>query len=155
MFVFFIFPNFKWLLSKILWKNHPFLFIMDFDGSNEVLLGHKYFWSSNFWQWNDGPFKNFEISTEIYFVSIFFEDERNITTSLLMILLKCAVVHHANLNSSSTNNLYLRTVEYVISFFFFFFFEIIFCIYFNEAFIKNSMKILSFLIKISKINFKM
>ena len=71
-----------------------------------------------------------------------------------MILLKCAVVHHANLNSSSTNNLYLRTVEYVI-FFFFFFLEIIYCIYFNEAFIKNSMKILSFLIKISKINFKM
>ena len=64
--------------------------------------------------------KNFEISTEMYFVSILFVDERNITTSLLMIHLKCAVVHYVNLNSSSTNNLYLRTVEYVISFFFFF-----------------------------------
>ena len=83
--------------------------------------------------------KNFEISTEMYFVSILFVDERNITTSLLMIHLKCAVVHYVNLNSSSTNNLYLRTVEYVISFSFFFF-EIIFCIYFNEAFIKNFMK---------------
>ena len=25
IFAFFVFPNFKWLLPKILWKNHPFL----------------------------------------------------------------------------------------------------------------------------------
>ena len=42
---FFIFPNFKWLLSKLLQKNLPF-FIMDFEGS--VLLRRKYFWSIYF-----------------------------------------------------------------------------------------------------------
>ena len=36
--------------------------------------------------------KIFEISTEMYFASLFFLNERNITTSLLMIHLKCAAV---------------------------------------------------------------
>ena len=35
--------------------------------------------------------KIFGISTEIYFVSSFFLNERNITTPLLMIHLKCAL----------------------------------------------------------------
>ena len=48
IFVFFIFPNFEWLLSKILWKNHP-SFKMNLDGSYESLLSHKYFWSLCFW----------------------------------------------------------------------------------------------------------
>ena len=34
-------------------------FIIDFESSYEVLLCHKYFWSTYFWQWNDGPFKIF------------------------------------------------------------------------------------------------
>ena len=91
---------------------------MDFNGSDEVLLRHKYFWSTYFWHWNDGPFKNFLISTEIQFVSLFFLNEQNIATSFLVIHLKCSVVHYANLNSSSKNKLYLRAVEYVILFFF-------------------------------------
>ena len=37
--------------------------------------------------------KFFEICTEMHFVSLFFLNERNITTSLLMIHLKCTVVH--------------------------------------------------------------
>ena len=37
--------------------------------------------------------KSFEISTEMYFVVLFFLNERNITSSLLMRHLKCAVVH--------------------------------------------------------------
>ena len=32
---------------------------MDFEDSYEVLLRHRYFWSPNFWQWNDGPFEIF------------------------------------------------------------------------------------------------
>ena len=45
----------------------------------------------------------FEIFTEMHFVSLFFLNERNITTSLLMIHLKCTVVHYTNLNSTSIN----------------------------------------------------
>ena len=37
----------------------PSSFKMDFEDSYEVLLRHKYFWSTYFWQWNDGPFKIF------------------------------------------------------------------------------------------------
>ena len=48
----------------------------------------------------------FEISTEMYFVSLFFLNERNITTSLLTIHLKCTVAHYANLNSVSINKSY-------------------------------------------------
>ena len=50
----------------------PSFFIMDFEGSYEVLLCHKYFWSTYLWQWNDGPFKFFEICKEMHFVSLFF-----------------------------------------------------------------------------------
>ena len=32
---------------------------MDLEGSNEILLRHKYFWSTYFWKWNDDPFRNF------------------------------------------------------------------------------------------------
>ena len=64
--------------------------------------------------------KCFEIFTEIYFVSLFFLNERNISTSLLMMHLKCTVVHYASVNSSPINTPYLQTVEYAISFFFLF-----------------------------------
>ena len=50
----------------------------------------------------------FEICTDMHFVSLFFLNERNITTSLLMIHLKCTVVHYANLNSSSINKPFLN-----------------------------------------------
>ena len=90
----FIFPNFKWLLSKLLRKNNPFV-VIDFKGPNEVLLRHKYFWSTYF---------------------LFLLKERNITTSLLLMHLKCTVVHYANLNSSSINKPYLRAVKCAIPF---------------------------------------
>ena len=50
----------------------------------------------------------FSICTDMHFVSLFFLNERNITTSLLMIHLKCTVVHYANLNSSSKNKPFLN-----------------------------------------------
>ena len=77
---------------------------------------------------------------------------RGLATSLLMIHLKCAVVYYAILNSSSIKKPYLRTVEYA---FFFFFFRILIYDCFNEDFIKNFLKKLSFLIQIFKIHFKM
>ena len=61
--------------------------------------------------------KYFKISTEMFFVSSFFQNERNITKSILMIHLKCTVVHYANLNSSSINKTYVWAFEYAISFF--------------------------------------
>ena len=84
IFSFFHFSDFKKLLSKILWQNHPF-FIMDFECSYEVLL----FLICIFWQWKDGLF---EIFTEMHFVSSFLLHKRNITTSLLMIHLKCSIM---------------------------------------------------------------
>ena len=42
IFFFFIYPNFKWLLSKNLTEK-PFFFIMDFESSNEILLCHYIF----------------------------------------------------------------------------------------------------------------
>ena len=64
----------------------------------------------------------FEISTEMHFVSLFFQIERNITTSILMIQLKwihlkCTVLNYVNLDASPINVPYLRVVKYAISFF--------------------------------------
>ena len=95
----------------------PFFFIMDFEGSYRVLLRHKYFWSTCFWQWKEDPFKSFWNFHKNAFCSFSFLNESKITFSVLMIRLKCTVVHYANLNSSSINNPYLRAVEYA-SFFF-------------------------------------
>ena len=92
-------------------KTMQSLFIMNFEGIIYILF-------------YDGCFLNdtavilrlFSISTEMHFVSLFFLNERNITSSLLMIYLKCAVVHYANLNSISINKIYLRAVCYFVFF---------------------------------------
>ena len=89
---FFIFSKFQMTNVKTLMEK-PSSFIMDFNGSNKVLL---------------------RTSSTLFFLNV---NERNIRTSLLMIHLKCAAVHYANLNSSSINKPYLRAVEYAISFF--------------------------------------
>ena len=74
------------------------------------------------------------------FVSLFFLNERNITTSLLMIHLKCTVVHYSNLNSSSINKLFLNYERLSI----FFFFQFLIYVHFNEAFVKKNIEQLSF-----------
>ena len=79
----------------------------------------------------------FEISTDMHFVSLFFLNERNITTSLLMIHLKCTVVHYANLNSSSKNKPFLNYGSLNMLFRFF---RFLIYVYFNEAFAKKFMK---------------
>ena len=83
--------------------------------------------------------KFFEIFKEMRFVSLFFLNERNITTSLLIIHLKYTVVHYANLNSCSINMPNIRAVEYTISFFRFPIY-----VYFKKAFVRNFMRKLSF-----------
>ena len=80
-FCLFHFSKFQEAIVKHLMEK-PSLFIMDSEGSYELLLIHKYFWSTNFWQWNDGPLKWFEICTEMHFISLFFLNERNIATSI-------------------------------------------------------------------------
>ena len=75
--------------------------------------------------------KLFEIFTEMHFLSLFFQNGRNITTKLLMIHLKVTVLYYAELNSSSINKSFLGTVDYAISFF-------------SNSFVKNFMKKLPF-----------
>ena len=55
----------------------------------------------------------------MHFVSLFFLNERNITTSLLMIHLKRTVVHYSNLNSSSVNKPFLNYAPLNMLFLFF------------------------------------
>ena len=59
----------------------------------------------------------FEICPDIYFVSLFFLNERNITTSFLTTQLKCTVVHYANLNSSFKNKPFINYVPLNMLFF--------------------------------------
>ena len=92
----------------------------------------------------------FEICTDMHFVSLFFLNKRNITTSLLMIHLKCAVVHYANLNSSSINKPFLN---YGLLNMLFRFFQFLIYVYFNEFFCQDIYEIaIIFLIQISKIH---
>ena len=125
--------------------------VMDFEGSYEFLLCHKYFWSTHFWQWNAGPFKTFWNLHENAFCFFIFS-KWNITTSLLMIHLKCTVVHYANLKFKHRKQAIfkLRAIEYAISFF-----QFLIYVYFNEAFLKNFMEKLSFFNTKFTIYFKM
>ena len=81
--------------------------------------------------------KFFKISTEMYFASLFFLNERNIATSLLMIHLKWTLVHYANLNSNTINKPHLRAVKYAFSFFFDFFFIFILATLLSKNLWKN------------------
>ena len=70
--------------------------------------------------------KIFEISKEMHFVSLFFLNGRNITTSLLIKHLNCAVLQYAKLNSSSINKPYLRVIQYDV-------FLFLIYVYFNHG----------------------
>ena len=104
-------------------------FFMNFEGSNEVLLRHKYFWSTYFWQWNDSPFKIFWNFYGNAFVSLFFLNGRNILSTLLMIHLKCTVVYYSNLIWNSINK---WAVEYAISIF-----RFLIYVFFKRGFCQN------------------
>ena len=109
----FIFLNFRWLFSKILWKN---LAVVEWISRDLMKFYNvtNIFDLLTFDNKTTALSKKFEISTEMHFVSSFSLNERNITTSLVIIHLKCAVARYANLNSSSINMPYLRAVEYAI-----------------------------------------
>ena len=77
------------------------------------------------------------ISTEMHFVSLYFLNERNLTTSLLMMHLKNTVVHYDNLNLGSINKLILNYGLLNIRFRFLRFLSYI---YFNEAFWKKNFE---------------
>ena len=80
----------------------------------------------------------FEICTEMHFVSLFFLNEWNITTTFLMIHLKCTVVHYSSLNSSSINKPFLDYGPLNLSFLLFF---LIFYLHlFQRGFGKKIMK---------------
>ena len=149
-FCLFYFSKLEMTIVKNLMEKLSF-FIIDFEGSYEVLLRHKHFWSTYFWQWNDGPFKIFEIFRKMYFVSLFLLNERNSATSLLMIRLKCTVAHYANVNSSSINKPYLRGrwMYYFVGFFNFLFMFIL-----TRHLSKTLWKRYHFLIQIFKTHFK-
>ena len=154
IFAFSLFPNFKWLLSKIFQWISRFLSnfyyvknIFDlqiFENEISVHISKK--------------FKRvallifFEFSRDMHFVSLFFLNERNITISLLMIHLKCTAVHYANLNSSSINKPFLNYGRLNMLFRFFYF---LFMFILMKLLSKNLWNNYHFLIQISKIHFKM
>ena len=118
IFAFSLFPNFKWLSSKILYwissvyrKFYYVTNIFDlhiFDKETVALL--------NF----------LEICIKKHFVSSFFLNEKSITTSLLMIHLKYTIVHYSNLNSSSISKPFLNYGPLNMLFFFSFFYNFLF-----------------------------
>ena len=90
----------------------------------------------------------FEICTDMHFVSLFFLNERNITTSFLMVHLKCTVVHYANLNSSSINKPFLN-YGLLNMVFRLFFFNFLFMFILMKLLSKNVWNNYHFLIQIS------
>ena len=114
-------------------------------------IRHKYFWSTHFWQRNGSSFK-FLWYLQMHFVSSFFLNEWNITTSLLMIHLKCTVAHYSNLNSSSINKPFLNYGPLNMLFRFF---DFLFMFILMKLLSKNLWNNYHFLIQISKIHFKM
>ena len=107
IFAFFIFPNFKWLLPKILWKNHSFLkWIL------RVLI--KYYYVRNTFDLQNFNNWNFH---EKAFVSLFYPKWKKHYNLTFNVHLKCTVLHYANVNSSSIDKPYLQAVEYTILFF--------------------------------------
>ena len=91
----------------------------------------------------------FEICTEMCFVSIFFLNERNITTSLLIIATfkEYCFAWYVKLSSRSIIKPFLNDMPPNMLFRFF---RFLIYVYFNEAFVKNLSKNY-FLIQISKI----
>ena len=96
--------------------------------------------------------KYFEIGAKIHFVSLLFLNERNIIISLLMIHLKYPVVRYANLNSSSIKKPFLN---YRPSNMLFRSFDYLFVLLSTRLLSKTLLKSYHFLIKNSKIHFKM
>ena len=134
-FCLFLFSKFQMAIVKNL--------IMDFECTQEVLIRHKYFQSTRFYKETTALLNFFEICTEMHFVSLFFLNERNITTSLLMTHLKCTVVHYSDLNSSSINKkpfLNYGPLNMLFIYLLIYFFKFLIYVYFNKAFAQKILK---------------
>ena len=71
-FYLFSFSKFQMTIFKVLMEQSSF-----FVSCFEIILHHKYFWSTNIWQCHDGSFILlyfilFEICIEMHFISLFF-----------------------------------------------------------------------------------
>ena len=106
IFTFFIFPYFKWLFLKILWKDHPLLWWI-----SRVLM--KFYYVINILiytlltQWNDGSlnlFWNLDGNGFCFFIFSKWKKYHNLTFDDTF---KSTVVHYANLNSSSISKPFL------------------------------------------------
>ena len=72
----------------------PSTFKIYFEGSFEVLLRHKYFRSTYFWWWNDGPFKffwNFHGNAFCFFISSKWKKYDNLTSEDTFKMYCCAL----------------------------------------------------------------
>ena len=137
-FCLFHFFKFQMAIVENLMKK-PSIFVMDFDGSHEVLHVTNIFYLHTFDNETTAVLRNafclFILSKWKKYYNLIFD---------------CTVVHYANLNSSSINEPYLRAVEYTILLLL----KFLIYVYFNEAFVKTFRKN-SFSIQISKIHFIM
>ena len=118
IFAFSLFPNFKWLSSKILyWISSVYRKFYYVTNISDLHISDK----------ETVALLNFlEICIKKHFVSSFFLNEKSITTSLLMIHLKYTVVHYSNLNSSSISKPFLNYGPLNMLFFFSFFYNFLF-----------------------------
>ena len=70
-FCLFHFSKFQMTIIKDFMEKPIEDFIIRFHGCYEVLLSHKYFWSTFFWQWNNDPFNfffNFHGNASCFFI---------------------------------------------------------------------------------------
>ena len=111
--------------------------IMAFEGSYEVLLRHKYFWSTHFWEWNGSPLKDFWNFHGNAFCFSIFSKWKKYFKLLFKNTFKmyCCALLSSKFNLHKQAIFKLRAVEYAVSFFSIFF------VYFNKAFDKNLKKL--------------
>ena len=150
--VFLIFHFFKFQITivKNLMEKLSF-FYSGFRGFYEVLLRHKHFWSTNFWRWNDGPFKiflNFHGNSFCLFIFSKWKKYYNLTFDDTFKMYCCA------LSSSSMNKLFLNYGP-LNMLFCCFFFNFWFMFILTRLLSKTLWKNYHFLMQIWKINFKM
>ena len=96
------------------------------DYCSTVLLRHKYFWSSHFWERNSSPFEFFwNLHRNVFCFCIFSRWKKHYNL-FLMTHLKCAVVHYSNINSSSISKPFLNYGPLNMLFIYLFIFDFLF-----------------------------
>ena len=126
-------------IVKNLVEYHPF-FLKDLEGSYEVLQRHKYFWPIYFWQWNDVPFKNWNLHRNAFSLFIFSKWKKYHSLTFEDTF-KMYFVNYSNLTSSSIKKLFLNHGPLNVLFRFS---RLLIYVYFIETFVKDFMKKLSF-----------